>query len=148
MVLDKIENCKLYSGLGVKVAKAFAYIMGTDLTNVESGKYEIDDGDVYALVQEYETKDRSEGKLEGHRKYIDVQYIISGTELIGITSLTNQVPVSQSEEDDYALYECDSDFIRLDQGKFAIFFPDDLHMPGISVNQASRIRKVVVKVRI
>jgi len=148
MVIDKIENSNLYAGLSGNIAKAFAYINGTDLHSIASGKYEIDNDDVFAIVMEYDTKDISECKLEGHFKYIDVQYIISGAELIGITSLINQIPYIRKDEDDYAFYECETDLIKLDAGRFALFFPDDLHRPCIKVNQISRVKKVVVKVRI
>ena len=71
MVLDKIENSKLYTGLSKKIAKAFAYINETDLHQIVPGKYEIDGDNIFALVQEYETK--NDGRLEGHYKYIDIQ---------------------------------------------------------------------------
>lgn len=148
MVIDKIENSQLYACLSEKIAKAFAYINETDLSSIATGKYEIDKDDIFALVQEYDTKNRSECKLEGHIRYIDVQYIISGLELIGVKPLIDQLPVTKNDEDDYAFYDGDPDFIRLDTGMFAIFFPEDLHMPCIKFNQISRVKKVVVKVRI
>lgn len=148
MILDKIENSKLYIGLGERIAKAFEYIHTTDLLQTAVGKYEIDTDDVFAIVQEYDTKQISECKIEAHRKYIDVQYIISGVELMGVSTLTNQNPVVINEENDYCLYEGDSSLIKLDAGMFTIFFPDDLHMPGIKFNQISKVKKVVVKVRV
>ena len=97
---------------------------------------------------EYETKGKNESKFEGHHQYIDLQYIISGTEYIGITTLTNQIPIETNSENDYDLYEIDSDLIRFDSGMFMIFFPDDLHMPGISLNQVSTVKKIVVKIKV
>lgn len=148
MVLDKIENFKHYEMLSEKIALAFAYINETDFSQIALGKYEIDKDEVFALVQEYDTKDKSEGKLEGHRRYIDVQYIVSGIELMGVTSLANQKLISRNDEDDYAFFEGDSSFVKVDAGMFAIFFPDDLHMPCIKFKQVSKVRKVVIKVRI
>ncbi len=148
MVIDKIENYRLYANLSEKIAKAFAYINENDLTQTESGKYEIDNDDIFAIVQEYDTKEKNECKLEGHNKFIDIQYIIDGVELIGVTSLTNQIPIFKNEKDDYAFYESDSSIIKIETGMFAIFFPDDLHMPGIQFNQISKVKKVVIKVRV
>lgn len=68
MVIDKIENHKLYVGLSEKIAKAFNYINKTDLSQTVSGKYEIDGNNIFALVQEYDTKDENDCKLEGHIK--------------------------------------------------------------------------------
>lgn len=148
MVIDKIENYKLYKGLGDKIAMAFTYINETDFSQIALGKYEINKDEVFALVQEYDTKDKSEGKLEGHRRYIDVQYIVSGTEFIGVAPLTNQIQISNNEEGDIAFYEGSASFMKLDAGMFAIFFPADLHMPCIKFQHVSKLRKVVVKVRI
>ena len=148
MVIDKIENSKLYVSLSEKIATAFAYINKTDLSQLALGKYEIDNNDIFAFVQEYDTKDKSECKLEGHSKYIDIQYIISGVELIGVTSLTNQIPIHRNDEDDYAFYESDSTLLRVDEGMFTIFFPDDLHMPAIKLNQILKVKKLLVKIRI
>lgn len=62
MVIDKIENSKLYECLSERITKAFAFINETDLSSIALGKYEIDKDDIFALVQEYETKDKSECK--------------------------------------------------------------------------------------
>ena len=97
---------------------------------------------------EYETKNKGATKPEGHHKYIDLQYIISGSELIGITTLTDQTPVESSEENDYDLYNTDTDLFRFETNMFMIFFPNDLHMPGISVDKVSKIRKIVIKVKV
>lgn len=148
MIIDKIENHKLYAKLSERIAKAFAYIVETDLLQTAPGKYKIDKDDIFALVQEYETKDKNECKLEGHSKYIDIQYIISGAEFIGVTSLINQIPTYKNEKDDYALFDSDYNLIKIGAGMFTIFFPDDLHMPGIKLNQISKVKKVVIKVRI
>lgn len=148
MIKDKIENYALYSVLSGKIAQAFDYIHRTDLKQIPAGRYDIDGDHIFALVSEYETRDKSECKFEGHHRYIDLQYVISGTELIGIETLRNQVPVETNEEKDYDLYDLESDFIQFNSGMFMIFFPDDLHMPGISSNHASRIKKVVIKIKV
>jgi len=148
MILDKIENGKLYTGLGERIAKAFAWLNDTDLSATPSGKYEIDGNDVFGLVQEYDTKEISEGELEGHRKFIDIQYIIAGTEQIGVTLLDNQDVVEANEDDDCTFYAGAPNLVTVKAGMFAIFFPDDLHMPGIKVNQVSKVKKVIIKVQV
>lgn len=147
MIKDKLENFALYEGLSPKIAKAFRYLNENNLSEIAPGKYDIND-DLFAIVMEYQTRDSSECKLEGHHKYIDVQYVISGTEQVGITSLTNQIPVETNEADDYDFYALESDLLRFDAGTFMIFFPDDLHMPCISLNESSAVKKVVVKVKV
>ncbi|MDP4914493.1 MAG: YhcH/YjgK/YiaL family protein [Saprospiraceae bacterium] len=148
MVIDKIENCKLYQGLGKRIAKAFEYINETDLSQTPVGNYEIDGENLFALVQQYETKDIEVAKPEGHHKYIDIQYIISGVELIGLATLRDQIPILSKKEDDYDLYDCDTTLFRMDSGMFSIFFPKDIHMSGIKMKQSSIVKKVVIKVKI
>ena len=148
MILDKLENSKLYEKLHPLFAKAFEFIRNTDFSGLTDGKYEIENDKLFAMVQEYKTKDETEGKPEAHRKYIDIQYIHSGVELIGIAPLKGNTLISDEPEKDLAFYESETSLIRLEAGMFAVFFPDDLHMPGIKPEQASKVKKVVVKVLI
>lgn len=148
MILDKIENQILYKSLNKRIEKAFDFINTTDLSQISLGKHEIDGDKIFAIVMEYETKHKSENKYEGHRKHIDLQYMISGTEYVGIATLKNQIPVKINDESDYDLYDINSDLIRFDAGMFMIFFPDDLHMPELYLHQASTVKKIVLKIKI
>lgn len=148
MIIDKIENQELYSSLSARMGLAFSYLNDNDLLHTPNGKYEIDGENVFAIVMEYETKEESECKLEGHHKYIDLQYIVSGHELIGLSTLTDQKPYEQNKEHDYDLYDVESDLINFNSGMFMIFFPDDIHMPGVRKGEISMVKKVVVKIKI
>jgi YhcH/YjgK/YiaL family protein len=149
MILDKIENASMYVSIGSRLAKGLKYIQETDFSSLTPGKYEIDGENLFAIVSEYETKALSDCALEAHRKYIDIQYIISGSEIIGVNSLRNQAPSkAYDDKDDYALYSDDSSHLKMDAGKFAIFFPEDIHMPGVQIDSPQKIRKIIVKVRI
>jgi YhcH/YjgK/YiaL family protein len=146
MILDKLENSELYEKLHPLFAKAFDFIRKTDFSQLTDGKYEIDNDKLFAMVQEYKTKDETEGKPEAHHKYIDIQYIHSGVELIGIAPLKGNTLISDEPEKDLAFYESETSFIKLEAGMFAIFFPDDLHMPGIKLEKSTKVKKVVIKV--
>jgi YhcH/YjgK/YiaL family protein len=149
MIVDKIENSGLYSQSGTRIARAFQYLHTTDFSKLAAGKYEIESDDIFAIVSEYETKDIQDCALEAHRKYIDIQYLLEGSELIGVTSLKKQIASkAYSEEDDYALYADHSSLLELEAGRFAIFFPEDLHMPGVKNKQKAQVRKVIIKVRV
>ena len=148
MIIDKIENYRLYTGLNKRISKAFDFIVKNDLTKMELGKHKIDGDKIFALLQEYDTKEVSEGKLERHFKYIDLQYVIQGAERMGVSTWTNQIPIDENQEADYAFYSGDSSLIKIDEGMFAIFFPHDLHMPCIKLNDISKVRKVVIKIMI
>lgn len=148
MIKDKIQNHNIYRCLGVKFAKAFDFIIETDLAKIPTGKYEIEGEDVFAIIMEYQTKRISKNRLEAHKKYIDLQYIIHGNELIGISSLKDESPFEVNNEKDYSLYQTECDLINFNEGTFMIFYPEDIHMPGISVNKDSIVKKIVIKISI
>ncbi len=149
MIIDKIENSGLYLNLGKRIAKAFKYINSTDFSRIEPGRYEIENDNIFAIVNEYETKNVSDCVLEAHRKFIDIQYICSGVELIGVAPLVNQIPTKEYDESkDCAFFNEETSFVEMTGGMFAIFFPDDLHMPGVKTDSILKVKKVVIKVRI
>lgn len=148
MIIDKIENYSLYANLTERLAKGFEFIKNTDLVQIEPGTYEIDNKEVFAIVQEYNTKEIKDCVLEGHTKYIDIQYVIEGAELMGVTTKKNQKVVTSDLDKDYTFYEGETTYIRLEAGMFTVFFPDDLHRPCVLDGQSSRVKKVVVKVQI
>jgi YhcH/YjgK/YiaL family protein len=119
------------------------------LLNINEGRFEIAVDDVYALVNNYDTKNSGDGNLEAHRKFIDVQYVVSGSELMGYVPLKEQKPFKEYDaEKDFILYKDDPSFVKLDARMFAILFPGELHMPGIMINNPAKVKKVVIKVRV
>jgi len=149
MILDQLKNAKLYFSLGERISKALQYLATTDFSNLEPGRYDIDGDNIYAMVSVYNTKPLSSTKWEAHKKYIDVQYVVSGKEKMGVTSADKVIPMEEySENNDCTIYKGDGNYIYVDEGSFAVFFPSDIHMPGISVNIPKEVKKVVVKVKI
>lgn len=149
MIIDKLSNAHLYSGLGERINKAFAYLKETDFSKMELGRYDIDGDNIFALVNLYNTKDESEGKLEAHKIYIDVQFVAKGSELMGYAPLENQKIIDKySELNDITFFSGVKSFTQVDEGMFAIFFPTDVHLPGIKVKERSYVKKVVIKVKV
>jgi YhcH/YjgK/YiaL family protein len=131
--------------------KAFSFLKNNDLKNLDVKRYEIDGGNVYAPVSEYLSKNEQDARYEAHRKYIDIQYVISGRELIGIA------PVSSRNETLEPYNEAnDIEFMGVSNGenhqatpdRFFIFFPEDAHRPGQKDGENAMVRKIVVKVKI
>lgn len=149
MIIDKLSNSHLYSGLGERINKAFAYLKNTDFSKTEPGRYDIDEDNVFALVNEYNTKDETEGKLEAHKNYLDVQFVAKGKELMGYVPLENQKVINPyNEQNDITFFEGEKSFTIVDEGMFAIFFPTDVHLPGIKVKEPEYVKKIVIKVRV
>jgi YhcH/YjgK/YiaL family protein len=148
LVIDNIKNASLYYGMGKEIESALRYIESTDLAHAEIGRYDIHGDACYALVQEYETK--SPGDWEAHRKYTDVQFIVSGEELMGYADLDTmngmEITHEYDEAKDVVKFKGEGDFLHCGPGTFAIFTPKDAHMPQIAVGDPQIVRKVVVKV--
>ena len=114
------------------------------------GRYEIQGSPAFALVQHYETAPADTKPIEAHRKMIDIQFLVSGTEIIQFSPLRTQKPsMDYDAEHDYQLFETTDDISdgTLQAGELAIFFPEDLHKPGcVNGGAPGPVVKVVVKV--
>jgi len=149
MILDQLKNAKLYFSLGERISKALQYLETSDFSNIEPGRYDIDGDNIFASVSIYNTKPLSSTKWEAHKKYIDLQYVASGKEKMGITSSDKVIPIEEYNEDhDCSIYKGDGNYVYVEEGSFIIFFPSDIHMPGISINIPKEVKKVVVKVKV
>jgi YhcH/YjgK/YiaL family protein len=147
MITDILQNSHLYEKMNARIAKGFDFLKKSDLNNLAPGKYEIDGDDVFASINEYETKDFNDGKYEAHKKYIDIQYIVKGEERLYYApiSKTSQL-TSYNIEKDIEFLNASGNFVVASVGTFVVFFPTDAHMPNISSNTKGVVKKVVVKV--
>ncbi len=147
MILDTLENAANYANLKTGISEAFGFLDQPGLTDLPDGKYEISGDRVYAVVMHKNGRQVSEGELEGHRKYIDIQYVISGDESIGWKPRRGLVcSVAYDEEKDLEFFEGEPDsMVRVPPGSFAVFMPRDAHLPLIG---SGPIHKVVVKVAV
>lgn len=153
MIVDTLANRHIYQTLNPRITLALEHLASTDFSQLPVGNYPLDGEEVFVIVNDYHTKEKSTQAFEVHRKYIDVQYVVSGEEEFGYLPLANQVASKAYFEKhdyanfDYASNQADAAFIPLKAGMFALFFPGDIHMPGAGDN-ATAVRKVVIKVRV
>ena len=83
MILDQLDNALLYGSLGQRIAAGLALLNEESVRGAAPGKYEVDGENLFYIVDEYDTAPIADGKLEIHRKYLDIQYLVSGSECIG-----------------------------------------------------------------
>jgi biofilm protein TabA len=131
--------------------KAFKFLKDSDLSKLEPKRYDIDGDNLFATVSEYLTKNEETTNFEAHRKYIDIQYVISGKEIMNIAPLS-------SVKDIIIPYDAtkDIEFMNVDRvvnhlatpGRLFIFFPGDAHRPGLKDVVSSQVRKIVIKLKI
>lgn len=153
MIVDKIQNYAKYARLPAPLYRAIEYIGSTDFSHVESGQYELDGKRMISIVNRYQTKTPDQAVWESHRKYIDVQFVAGGHERFGYVPLTNAPPVSVPYDDarDVMFYEHGIDTFDAPAGTFMIFYPDDVHAPGLAAGvppTPAEVVKVVVKVAV
>jgi biofilm protein TabA len=149
MVLDQLSHARRYAALHPGFAAAFDWLarMPAELAD---GRHPIDGDLVFALVQTYETGPAAAKQFEAHRKHIDIQYLVRGSEHILATGIDGlEVAVPYSEEKDVLFFQEPkaSTALRLDAGWFTLLFPQDAHKPGCQLDAPAGVKKVVVKVR-
>ena len=152
MIIAHFEDLHRYDSLNPLFKKAFDWILSTDFSKLEVGRVEIQGKDLFANVQEYETRSVEESFFEAHRNYIDIQFLASGSEKIGWNQAKS---LSELEP-----YNSDSDFHKLSGiaeqtvtigGKTAcILFPEDAHEPCLNATEGKKekVRKICMKVKI
>lgn len=161
MIIDQLSNIPsdFYAGLFTKhggsfrladrLMAAFRFLQSHDPATAQLGKVEIDGQQVFALIQNYDSKVRSAGFWEAHRQYIDVQYVAAGEELMGYVNLSHVNAGEYDASRDFLPAHGEGNFLRMPAGTFIILTPQDVHMPGLAVNdQPQPVKKVVVKVAV
>ena len=151
MIFENLSNINIYKGLSADIYEGLAFLSQAN-TDMENGVCQLSPR-VKAIVSEYETKRENECGYEAHKKYIDIQCVLKGQEraaCLPIEKLLETKPYS--EEDDAAFYTAEikhqPSYLSLQPGYFAIFFPQDGHMPQLCVDNPQLVKKVVVKVGI
>jgi YhcH/YjgK/YiaL family protein len=147
--IDKVEFAKEYHLNQAYWDKAFAFLKNTDLKTLSNGRHNIDGDNVYATVQESPTKDLDKTAFESHRKYIDLQLVITGEENMGKAPLSS-VTVSKpyDERTDLANYTGDGKIYTVPAGTFMLFFPKDAHRPNITPGGNKADKKIVIKIKV
>lgn len=146
MIVDRLGNPAPVASLSARLRQALEYLRVTDMTSVPVGRQELDGDRLFALVQEYTTRAPDQCVWEAHRRYIDVQYVVSGVERMGYANIAQaheREPYDAAR--DVAFFEPGEDFVTLRAGMLAIFGPEDVHSPCGAAGQPRAVRKIVIK---
>jgi biofilm protein TabA len=148
MILDTLDNAGRYAALHPAFADAFAFLRRPDLASLAIGRHEIDGERLYATVADGPGKRREAGRLEAHDRHVDVQLALGGVDEMGWkprASCSKPAGECDPEKDVRFFADAPDAWVAVRPGQFAVFFPEDAHLPMVS---EGRIRKVVVKVRV
>ena len=150
MIYDSLKNASIYP-LGPAFRKAVEFILSLN-ADTALGRHEIDGDNMYANVMEYETVDAAPVKYEVHRKYADLQALITGSEALFARSaegLAEETPYSSEKDCAFLAAPANRGDVSLwlEPGNFALLFPQDAHMgKGAGPGGVGKLKKVVVKI--
>lgn len=145
--IDQQEFARQYHANQAYWDKAFAFMKETDLATVKPGRYPIDGENVYASITEAPTRELDSSKFEAHQKYVDLQYVIKGKELIGVAPLSTLTVINPYDASkDIGFHAGEGKYYEALPGTFFIFFPKNAHRPGLKVKNLGVVKKLVIKV--
>jgi YhcH/YjgK/YiaL family protein len=148
MIITELKNFNRFVSLHHLFPKAFEFLNNFDLTNESEGRFPIIDDDMYAIVMNPGTGANKSPKLETHSKYLDIHFIVSGTEVFGWMHAEECINPEGlfDDEKDFLLYE-DQAFekVTLRKNNFVIVYPEDAHVPCV---ETTDLVKIVLKVKI
>lgn len=153
MIFGQLANLKQEKGaLSFAVQRGLQYLQDTDLNQLSTGRHDIVGDTMFALVSEYELAPKESKQPETHEKYIDIQYVARGEELICCSFLSGNCEIEKDElaERDLVFYKQVDEEVNLvlTPGRYAIFFPGDVHRPGCIHNNQQQVKKIVIKIAV
>ena len=148
MILDILSNANRYEALHKNFPKAFQFLKRADLATLAEGRYDIDGDTIFAIVAKDQGREKDEAQLEIHNKYIDIQMVLEGIDEMGWkarSACTDMVDEYNAENDIQFIADSPISWMTTPPGHFAIFFPEDAHLPLIA---KGLIHKVIVKIAV
>ena len=140
---DNLQN----KSLSQKIQECIKFTKENNLKEYNPGSYEIPGTDIKFNIGKYNTKPENECFWESHLKYIDVQIMLNGKEYIAFNNIRNLKQVKIEKENDFIGYEGDELFrVLIENGDVLILYPEDIHMPGMRVDESIPVEKVVFKI--
>ena len=146
MIVDSFDYIACYKGLHPNLDKAIDWLNSHTLDALENGKTIIDGENVFVNVMDADLRDADGAAFEYHRRYADLQIDITGGEGWGYET----APGTEVEPYQPDIGKKDSEdavFGTLGEGRFVLFFPGELHRPGVEMPGCDRVRKAVVKIK-
>lgn len=151
MVFDKIENLEKYGEIQPFAERIKKFICQAEEENLPQGCYNLCGNQLFALVQVYETKEFDMGRMEAHKKYADLQYILEGEERVYVDFTENlELEEDRTPEADILFFTKGKNkaYHILGMGTFGYYAPQDAHMPCIKNIEKKLVKKIVFKIAI
>lgn len=136
-----------------RLKEALEKVADLDLAALPVGKTPLDGDNIFASTNIYDTEPKDDRRPEKHFTHMDIQLVAEGRERIGYTDVENASDITEDrrETGDIVFYGKTEkeNFVQLQAGDFAIFFPWEVHRPNCNfADKPERVKKVVVKVKL
>ena len=148
MIIAKLDDCDRYAQLQAGLATGFGFLRSVDVASLADGRHEVDGENAFAIVARGFGRGQADSPLEYHRRYLDIQYVISGLDLIGwqpTADCRHEQAEFDAERDIGFFVDRPGTWCRVPAGCFAIFYPEDAHAP---LGGTGPVHKVVVKIAV
>jgi YhcH/YjgK/YiaL family protein len=152
MIVTDVAHLAEQATLTPALRKALTFLQALPPQPLADGRIEIDGSNAYALVQSYETQAGGDWVFEGHRKYLDIQYVLSGEEVIGWAFMERAAVTMPYDAAKDAwlgtVPAAEITPVRLSAGQLAVLYPTDAHAPKHAAGASGPVKKIVVKVAV
>jgi len=151
MIVCKLKELDQYQlNLTSSLTVLKKYILENQADLFKAGKFEIENDSFFGIGLEYDTKLSNECVWEAHRKYLDVHYVLAGSEIVEVGHIDNaEVKGGYNEEHDYQFFETKQSVrIILNPGDLLLLTPEDVHKTSISLVGEDSIKKIVYKIKL
>lgn len=152
MIIADLDSIEHQAPLTLQFRQAIEFLRRKDLLDLPDGNVPIDGKRVFAILQRYRTAHLDPPKFEYHRKYIDVQYVLTGEEVIGwvpAAEMTASFDYNADQDVCFGLVEPGKwSSVRLKAGQLAVLWPEDGHAPRLAAGAPLLVRKIVVKIAV
>lgn len=149
MIYDELSQLSRYRGLHTNIDLAIDYLEKTDLTQLDSGRHEVAEDKVFALVQDNTLNDQPSDSFEYHERYMDLQFLLTGNESFRYTRTAEAIIQEFDAKDDFGLIRSSRALdLELDGQTFVMVWPGEYHQPSQLGRGQRLVRKVVVKILI
>ncbi len=150
MFHTQISIAEKYDYLAPKFRAAYKWLAETDLAAIADGKYTVLGDEVIADVQTYTTEPEEVRRFESHDQHFDIQYVAEGQEFFGVCPRKGLKLLESHPERDTEFWSSPEKYsmVLLREGEFIVVAPEDVHKPRCAVGSPSRVKKVVLKVRV
>lgn len=148
MIAAQLKDARRYYGIHPRLQKAFEFLMTENLAGATEGRHDIDGKAIFAIIQDYDTAAPETLKWEAHDLYLDIQYVVSGEERIGVAKRDGASVIDPYDrtKDIVFVEPTDGDYLTMGEDRFLLLFPEDVHKVRVQANRPQKVRKVVVKI--